>query len=112
MSTEDEGARQPTLNLRITSFSSQGGRAYMEDHVGLMYIPCPGKFQKASIFYAGVFDGHGGEEAAKYAKDQLIYHIAQQKGFWLNDDEKILQAIKLGYLSLQRSMMQLQQRGN
>lgn len=112
MGTNDVETSSPTINLRITAFSSQGGRTYMEDQVGMSYVPCPDDLQRASYFYAGVYDGHGGEEAAKYAKDHLLSHITQQKEFWLNEDDKTLEAIKLGFLSLQRKMMQLQQDGN
>ncbi len=112
MGSKNDDAQRPTINLRITAFTSQGGRDYMEDQIGLSYVPCPDDIERASYFYAGVYDGHGGEEASKYAKQHLMEHIVLQKEFWLNDDEKTLEAIKLGFMSLQRSMMHLYQRGN
>ena len=37
--------------------------------------------------YFGIFDGHGGRDAAVYAKEHLMDHIVRQKGFWSEQRE-------------------------
>ena len=54
--------------------------------------------------YFGIFDGHGGREAAVFAKQHLMDNIVNQKEFWSNDDETVLKAIKEGFLRTHRAM--------
>ena len=54
--------------------------------------------------YFGIFDGHGGREAAAYAKEHLMDHIVRQKGFWSEDDDDILRSIHEGFLSTHHAM--------
>ena len=54
--------------------------------------------------YFGIFDGHGGREAAAFAKEHLMDHIVRQKGFWSEDDETVLKAIKEGFISTHHAM--------
>lgn len=54
--------------------------------------------------YFGIFDGHGGREAALYAKEHLLDAIVKQSGFWSNDDEHVLRAIKHGFLATHLGM--------
>lgn len=54
--------------------------------------------------YFGIFDGHGGREAALYAKEHLLNAIVKQSGFWSNDDERVLRAIKRGFLTTHLGM--------
>ena len=91
------------MNLRVTMDSKQGGRKYMEDVLAV-------KFQKTDdgrnieYTYLAVFDGHGGAEAAKFAKEHLLTEITKLKGFWSDDDEEVTQAIREGFLSTHRLM--------
>ena len=48
--------------------------------------------------FSGIFDGHGGREAALYAKEHLMDSIVKQKGFWSDDDDSICKAIHQGFV--------------
>jgi len=54
--------------------------------------------------YFGIFDGHGGREAAAFAKEHLMDFIVKQKGFWSEDDETVLKAIKEGFIQCHHAM--------
>ena len=54
--------------------------------------------------FLGIFDGHGGREAALFAKEHLMDYIVRQKGFWSNDDEQILRAIHEGFVQTHHAM--------
>ena len=58
--------------------------------------------------YFGIFDGHGGREAAVYAKEHLMDHIVRQKGFWSDDDDTVLRAIHEGFVSTHHGMWRRQ----
>ena len=91
------------MNLRVTMDSKQGGRKYMEDVMSV-------KFEKTDdgrnieYTYLAVFDGHGGVEAAKFAKEHLLGEITKLKGFWSDDDEEVTQAIREGFLATHKLM--------
>lgn len=91
------------MNLRVTMDSKQGGRKYMEDVLSV-------KFQKTEdgrnieYTYLAVFDGHGGSEAAKFAKEHLLDEITKLKGFWSNNDEEVQRAIRDGFLATHKLM--------
>lgn len=51
-----------------------------------------------------MFSGHGGSEAATFAKEHLINLIVNQKAFWSDDDEEVLRAIREGYLATHYAM--------
>ena len=54
--------------------------------------------------YFAVFDGHGGVEAAQFARDHLLNEIRKSKGFWSDDDEQVLKAIKLAFTNTHKLM--------
>ena len=55
------------LNLRVTGYKHQGGRKYMEDEFGVAYQQTTDEKDLEYAFF-GIFDGHGGREAALFAK--------------------------------------------
>jgi protein phosphatase 1D len=91
------------VNLRVTAHSNQGGRKYMEDMFCVAYQPTA---DDRDLLYAyfGIFDGHGGREAALYAKHHLMDFIVMQKNFWSDDDELVLKAIREGFLNTHYAM--------
>ncbi|XP_063240601.1 uncharacterized protein LOC134541254 [Bacillus rossius redtenbacheri] len=91
------------INLRVTAHLSQGGRKYMEDMFTVAYERTQDNKDLKYAFF-GIFDGHGGQEAAKFAKDNLMDCIVRQEGFWSERDEDVLRAIYDGFVKTQLSM--------
>ena len=66
------------LNLRVTGYKHQGGRKYMEDEFGVAYQQTADEKDLEYAFF-GIFDGHGGREAALFAKVGFLsctYHVS------------------------------------
>ena len=55
------------VNLRVTGHCHQGGRKYMEDVFSVVYEQTEDEAGLAFAYF-GIFDGHGGAEAALFAK--------------------------------------------
>lgn len=55
--------------------------------------------------YSGIFDGHGGKEAALFTRDHLLNNIVSHEEFWSDDDDSILKAISLGFVDTHLSMV-------
>jgi len=91
------------LNLRVTGYKHQGGRRYMEDDFGVAYQQTADEKDLEYAFF-GIFDGHGGREAAAFAKEHLMDYIVSQKGFWEEDDDSVLKAIREGFIQTHYAM--------
>lgn len=90
------------MNLRVTEDSNQGGRRYMEDRHAIRFVKNDeGGFEFA---YFGIFDGHGGGEASKYARDYLLDEITKYDCFWSDNDDDILFAIKSAFMDTHLGM--------
>ena len=90
----------PTIcaNLRVSTASVQGGRQYMEDEYVIKFEQC--EHNNGDMFgYFAVFDGHGGDSAAQFARDHLLNEIKKQKDFWSDDDNIVMQAIKAAFIA-------------
>lgn len=110
------------LNMRVTANSSQGHRKYMEDCYKIRFqrdtssagakhdlthhgVDTNNNNQSDILFsYFAIFDGHGGKEAAQYSKEKLYWKIIEQDDFWSNDDAKILNAIRNGFVKCHTDM--------
>ena len=97
------------LLMNISAFSLQGKRSHMEDFFDIGYQLKPDDQQGSDewpyeYFYFGIFDGHGGCEAAKFAKANLLRMIVRQPDFWSEDDEDILRSIRKGYADTHEAM--------
>lgn len=64
--------------------------------------------REQNIEYAvfGVFDGHGGKQAARFAKAHLMNFIRQQKSFWSSRPENVKRAINAGFIACHEAMRQ------
>ncbi|XP_054719484.1 protein phosphatase 1D-like [Uloborus diversus] len=91
------------LNLRVTGHCNQGGRKYMEDAFVVAYQQTEDQ-KDLEYAYFGIFDGHGGREAALFAKEHLMNNIVCQKSFWSDDDNQVLKAIRDGFLATHQAM--------
>lgn len=91
------------INLRVTGHTSIGGRKYQEDFFSVAYQQTEND-QSLEYAFFGIYDGHGGAEAALYAKEHLMNTIVSQKLFWSENDEDVLKAIREGYIQTHYSM--------
>ena len=91
------------LNLRVTGYCNQGGRKYMEDVFSVAYQQTEDEKDLEYAFF-GIFDGHGGREAAVFAKEHLMDFVVKQKMFWADDDESVLRAIREGFIQTHQAM--------
>lgn len=91
------------MNLRVTGHCNQGGRKYMEDAFVVGYQQSE-NLKELIYAYFGIFDGHGGKEAALFAKAHLMNNIVSQKDFWSEDDSRVLKAIRNGFLTTHHAM--------
>ncbi|XP_012288635.1 uncharacterized protein LOC105704189 isoform X2 [Orussus abietinus] len=91
------------VNLRVTGYCNQGGRKYMEDMFSVAFQQTSDDKDLEYAFF-GIFDGHGGGEAATFAKEHLMNIIVKQKNFWSDKDEDVLRAIRDGYVNTHYAM--------
>lgn len=89
----------PWLGMFVAGESNPGGRKHMEDYIVLRSET----ESKGQAFFA-VFDGHGGKEAAKYARDHLWPAIKNSDGFDSSDPVKVAQAIAAGFVQTHEDM--------
>lgn len=57
-----------------------------------------------SVAFFSVFDGHGGREAAHFARDHLWAYIRKQKGFMSREPEEVCAAIRKGFVACHHAM--------
>lgn len=84
---------------QLTGSSRQGDRLYMEDKISVAYNELDGSKEDGSkheYLFIGIFDGHGGVEAADYAKKHLVQNITRQRNFWSHNEKDVLRAIREG----------------
>ena len=91
------------VNLRVTGDSRIGGRSYMEDYISVSHHQTVNGDRSECLFF-GIFDGHGGWEAADYAKNHLMTSITHEKLFWSEQDSDVLKAITNGFLNTHYAM--------
>ena len=63
------------MNLRVTWYCNQGERKYMEDVFSVGHPPpkLDQRDQDLEYAYFGIFDGHGGREAAVFARVRNLF---------------------------------------
>lgn len=59
---------------------------------------------RRSVAFFAVFDGHGGCEAAQFARDYLWEFIKKQRGFWSDCDREVCSAIRKGFVACHHAM--------
>lgn len=97
------------ITIRVTAETNAGGRRHMEDYISVNLSPSPGnaknKPELSEQAFVGVFDGHGGKEAAKFAKEKMWEMIQKQPKFWTTDVDCVREAISDAFLALHRQMI-------
>lgn len=78
----------------------------MEDFFSVAYQQTEDEKDLEYAFF-GIFDGHGGAEAAAFAKEHLMESIVKHRGFWSDDDEEVLHSIKDGFIHTHYSMWKI-----
>ena len=88
-----------TMSHRYSKSLNKGTRRYMEDiaQVERENEPADGTF-------FGIFDGHGGKNAAKFAKKNLWKTLRSSEGFESDDPEKVKEALRQAFLKTHTSM--------
>ncbi|KAF6096306.1 protein phosphatase, Mg2+/Mn2+ dependent 1D [Phyllostomus discolor] len=66
--------------------------------------PAPGCRRRSSVAFFAVCDGHGGREAAQFAREHLWGFIKKQKGFTSSEPAKVCAAIRKGFLACHLAM--------
>ena len=69
------------FTISVTTETNSGGKKHMEDYLSVKLAPNENLRQIPELreqAYVAVFDGHGGKEAAKYARERLWDTIQSQ----------------------------------
>lgn len=74
----------------------------MEDNHAIKFVKKDTRDYEFAYF--GIFDGHGGPEASRFARDKLLGEITKYDQFWSDNDDDVLFAIKSGFLDTHQAM--------
>lgn len=66
--------------------------------------PSPAGRSRRSVAFFAVFDGHGGREAAQFARDYLWEFVKKQRGFWSGCDREVCSALRKGFVACHHAM--------
>lgn len=66
--------------------------------------PSPASRSRRSVAFFAVFDGHGGREAAQFAREYLWEFMKKQRGFWSDCDREVCSAIRKGFVACHHAM--------
>ncbi|XP_073349826.1 protein phosphatase 1D-like [Pagrus major] len=66
--------------------------------------PSTASRSRRSVAFFAVFDGHGGREAAQFARDYLWEFMKKQRGFWSDCDREVCSAIRKGFVACHHAM--------
>ena len=88
-----------TMAHRYSKSLNRGTRRYMEDIAQIE----KGSATVGGTYFA-IFDGHGGKNAAKFAKKNLWKMLRSSEDFESDDPEKVKQAIRHAFLKTHSNM--------
>lgn len=92
------------MQIHVTGETHAGGRRHMEDYIAVQ-LHCDQKFCKSHDHaFMAVFDGHGGKEAAKFARERLWGVIQRQPNYFSNEIETIRESIQEAFVALHHEM--------
>ena len=84
------------ITISVKAEAHIGGRKKLEDYLVVKLSPEQG--------YIGVFDGHGGKEAAKCARDRLWDIIQSQPKYRLSDLASVKESLEEAFVALHSEM--------
>lgn len=95
------------ITISVTAETNAGSRRHMEDYLAVKLSPNV-ELQKFPHLrdqaYIGVFDGHGGKEAAKCARERLWDVIQSQPKYRLSDISSIKESLEEAFIELHNEM--------
>ncbi|CAL1573769.1 unnamed protein product [Knipowitschia caucasica] len=59
---------------------------------------------RTSVAFFAVFDGHGGREAAQFARANLWSLLKRQRGFWSQDHSEVCAALRKAFIACHHAM--------
>ena len=95
------------ITISVTAETNAGCRRHMEDYLAVKlspneeFVSYPHLKEQA---YIGVFDGHGGKEAAKCARERLWDVIQNQPKYKLSDVNSVKESLEEAYVALHEEM--------
>ena len=102
-----------TVTINVSSETNAGGRRHMEDFVTVQLYPDK-RFDDIPFLhdqiYLGVFDGHGGKEAASFAKKRLWEVIQNNPKFSMPQFVHVCESLEESFLALHKEMEPLRGR--
>ena len=101
---------QSGITISVTAETNSGGRRYMEDYLAVRLSPNDAIKQIPDLreqAYFAVFDGHGGKEAAKFAREKLWDTIQNQPEYTSRETDRVCDSIRDGFLALHNEMLAL-----
>ncbi|XP_074016776.1 protein phosphatase 1D [Numenius arquata] len=82
----------------------RGGSPRAPDEGALPLGPGSGRRPRRSVAFFAVCDGHGGREAAQFARENLWGFIKKQKGFGSAEPAEVCAALRKGFIACHRAM--------
>ncbi len=96
------------ITISVTAETNAGGRRHMEDYVAVNLAPSEASFNEIGYLreqaFIGVFDGHGGKKAAKWARERLWEVIQKQPKFKSPDLKCVRESVIEGFMALHKEM--------
>lgn len=80
------------IAIEVFAEANRGGRKHMEDVLAIEL-----ETGERGQAFVGILDGHGGKEAALYAKERLWDNIKSFQGFHTSESERVKEAIVEGF---------------
>lgn len=81
-----------------------GGSPRAPEEAALPPGPGSGRSPRRSVAFFAVCDGHGGREAAQFARENLWGFIKKQKGFGSAEPAEVCAALRKGFIACHRAM--------
>ena len=99
-SSQSQSQHRPVMSVRVLAETNEGNRPHMEDVTCCLFD----QSRVGGQAFLAVFDGHGGRQAAAYAKEHLWENMKRQPGFDSDDHDQVKKAMREAFLVTQRGM--------